>query len=129
LNRLRYIKIAQQSLAFIAVLFGLVTLFAGTRVLGGSDPGYIVFRPLLIYNTTMGFFYAAAGITAWRNIHKGKYAAATIFTLNFFVLAIIIFLYETGSVIAIDSLRAMTFRTVIWLVLLIGLAWVSRKPR
>lgn len=34
-------------LAFIAILFGIATIFAGGRVLLGADPGYVVFRPLL----------------------------------------------------------------------------------
>ena len=105
----------------MAALFGFATIIAGTRVLAGSDPGYVVFRPLLIYNTTMGIFYVAAGFIVWRNINRGKYAAATIFILNFFVLGAIGYLYTVGSLVALDSLRAMIFRTVVWLVLFLGL--------
>jgi len=54
LNRSRYVKIIQGVLAFAAALFGIATIIAGTRVLVGADPGYIVFRPLLIYNAAMG---------------------------------------------------------------------------
>ncbi|MEJ1395471.1 MAG: hypothetical protein RPU64_14965 [Candidatus Sedimenticola sp. (ex Thyasira tokunagai)] len=64
-------KITKNILVTIAVLFGLLTMFAGTRVLLGSNPGYIVFRPLLIYNAAMGIVYVAAGIIAWRNIKQG----------------------------------------------------------
>jgi hypothetical protein len=117
----------QRVLALVAALFGLVTIVAGARVLAGSDPGYIVFRPLLIYNTAMGIAYVATGIIAWRSLDLGKYAAATIFVLNFLVLAAIGFLYTTGSAVAIDSLRAMTFRTVVWFVLFVGLAWMSNR--
>ncbi len=111
----------------MAALFGLVTIIAGTRVLAGSDPGYVVFRPLLIYNTTMGIIYMAAGFIVWRNINRGKYAAAAIFILNFLVLGVICYLYTVGNVVAIDSLRAMIFRTVVWLVLFLGLAWLDRR--
>jgi hypothetical protein len=123
------VKIIQRVSALAAALFGLVTIIAGARVLAGSDPGYIVFRPLLIYNTAMGIAYVTAGITAWRCLDRGKYAAAAIFVLNFLVLAAIGFLYSAGSAVAIESLRAMTFRTVVWLVLFLGLAWVSRRSR
>ncbi len=51
-------------LAAVAVLFGIATVVAGTRVLSGSDPGYLVFRPLLIFNTAMGVAYLAAGVVA-----------------------------------------------------------------
>jgi len=114
-------------LVTVAVLFGLLTIFAGTRVLLGSNPGYIVFRPLLIYNTVMGIMYAAAGIVAWRNIKQGMYMAATIFVLNLIVLTAIFFLYTDGSLIAVDSLRAMTLRTGVWLVLFTGFWWLHRK--
>lgn len=122
-------KIIQLALSLIAVLFGLVTIFAGSRVLLGSDPGYIVFMPLLIYNASMGILYISAGIIAFRNSKQGMYAAAVIFSLNLVVLAVIFMLYKDEGSIAVDSLRAMSFRTVVWLVLLIGFAWLARKGR
>ena len=120
-------KIAQYAFALIGVLFGLVTLVAGTRVLLGTDPEYAVYRPLLIYNAGMGIAYVAAGFIAFRNVRNGMYAAAVIFALNLVVLAAIYYLYTTGSPVAVDSLRAMTLRTLVWLTLFAGLGWVSRK--
>ena len=122
-------KITQNILVTVAVLFGLLTIFAGTRVLLGSDPGYIVFRPLLIYNTTMGIVYVAAGIIAWRNIKQGMYVAAAIFVLNLIVLTAIFFLYREGSSIAVDSLRAMSLRTVVWFALFSGFWWLCRSKK
>ena len=122
-------KLIQNLLAFVAVLFGLVTIFVGARVLLGLDPGYIVFRPLLIYNTLMGIVYVAAGVTAWRNIKQGKNLAAAVFVLNFVVLTAIYFLYTEGSSIAVESLRAMSLRTIVWLALFAGLGWLSRKKK
>jgi hypothetical protein len=120
-------RIAQRILAAVAIIFGLATIFAGTRVLVGYAPGYIVFRPLLIYNTAMGIVYVTAGIIAWHNLKQGKYAAAIIFVLNSLVLVAAFYLYAKGSAIAVDSLRAMTLRTVVWLALFVGLAWISRR--
>ncbi len=122
-------KTTQSILVLVAVLFGLATIIAGSRVLLGSDPGYIVFRPLLIYNTAMGTVYVVAGIIAWRNLKQGMYVAAGIFALNLFVLAAIYFLYTEGSSIAVDSLRAMSLRTVVWLVLFSGLWWLCRRNK
>lgn len=118
---------AQWIVVLVAVLFGLVTIFAGVRVLAGADPGYVVFRPLLIYNAAMGLAYVAAGVIAWRSVERGKYAAATIFVLNFLVLGAISYLYAMGSAVAVESLRAMTLRTAVWLVLFFGLAWMSQR--
>lgn len=127
LNRSRYMKIFQGILALVGALFGLVTIVAGARVLAGFDPGYIVFRPLLVYNTAMGTAYVAAGVIAWRDLDWGKYAAASIFVLNFLVLATIGYLYAAGSDVAVESLRAMILRTVVWLALFLGLAWISHR--
>ncbi len=121
------VKIIHGLLALAAVLFGLATLWAGTRVLAGSDPGYLVFRPLLLYNTAMGIAYVAAGVIAWRSAQRGRYAAAAIFVLNLLVLAAIAYLYAAGRPIAVESVRAMVLRTVVWLLLFVGLAWMSRR--
>ncbi|MFO1301614.1 MAG: hypothetical protein U1F17_14820 [Burkholderiaceae bacterium] len=114
-------------LVFVALVFGLATLVAGTRVLAGSDPGYVVFEPLLVYNVAMGFAYIAAGIVAWRSLGWGGRAALAIFVLNLVVLAAIAWLYSTGSSIAIESVRAMILRTAVWLLLFLGFAWIGRR--
>jgi hypothetical protein len=113
-------------LGFVAVAFGLATIVAGGRVLAGADPGYVVFRPLLLFNAAMGVVYVAAGIVTLRSLARGKLAAGAIFVLNLLVLGIIGYLYAAGSAVAIDSIRAMTFRTGVWLVLFLGLAWMDR---
>lgn len=122
-------KIMQNVLVTVAVLFGLLTIFAGTRVLLGSDPGYIVFRPLLIYNSVMGIVYVAAGIIAWRNIKQGMYVSAAIFVLNLIVLITIFFLYTEGHSVAVDSLRAMSLRTGVWFTLFAGFWWLCRSNK
>ncbi len=129
LNRPRSVRIIQGVLALVAVLFGFATIIAGARVLTGADPGYVVLRPLLIYNTAMGVAYVAAGVLAWRSTDQGSHAAAAIFVLNLCVLGAIGYLYATGDAVAIDSLRAMILRTAVWLVLFLGLAWMSRRAR
>ena len=119
-------SLAQKALGLVALVFGLATIMAGARVLAGTDPGYVVFSPLLIYNTLMGVAYLTAGGMIWRDLHKGSFAAATIFGLNLLVLGAIGFLYLSGAGVAEDSLRAMTFRTGVWLVLWVASAWLGR---
>lgn len=120
-------RLTQKILSIITVIFGLVTIIAGTRVLVGSDPGYKVFMPLLLYNTAMGVVYIAAGITTWTSLKRGKYAAAVIFAFNILVLGVIGYLYTKVPYIAVESVRAMTFRTVVWFVLFVGLTWMHRR--
>jgi hypothetical protein len=123
------VKLARGILALVAVAFGLATLVAGGRVLAGADPGYLVFRPLVIFNTAMGVAYSAAGIITWRSPEQGKVVAATIFLLNFVVLVAVGYLYKSGGAVAVDSVRAMMFRTGVWLVLLVGVSWLVRQGR
>lgn len=124
-----YGRVIQRVLAVTGVLFGIATIFAGGSVLAGSDPGYAVYRPLLVYNTAMGLAYVAAGHIAWRDLDRGKYAAAAIFLANSIVLAAIGYRYATGDGVAVESLRAMVLRTVVWLVLFVGLAWLVHRRR
>lgn len=120
-------KIIQNTLVSVAVLFGIITVFAGASVLLGVNPGYTVFKPLLIYNTLMGFAYLAAGITAYRHIKPGIYIASVIFLLNAIVLATLFFLHSKGNTIAVDSLRAMSLRTGVWLILFTGFLSLDRN--
>mgnify|MGYP001240245011 FL=1 len=119
-------RLMQNILAFVAVVFGLVTIVSGSRVLLGADPGYIVFRPLLLFNTAMGFIYVGAGVAAWRSVARGRAMAGAIFALNLVVLAATATLYSSGDSVAIESVRAMTLRTVVWLALFAGFAWLVR---
>ncbi len=128
MTALRAARAVQVLAAVIALLFGIATLFAGGRVLLGSDPGYVVFRPLLIYNTTMGVAYLAAGVTIWLSSIRGRYAAGAILLLNIIVLVGITLAYRSGAAVAVDSLRAMTVRTVVWLALFLAAVWVARAP-
>lgn len=108
-------------MAVIAIAFGLVTILAGGRVLfGGVDPGYVVFRPLLMFNTAMGIAYVAAGVALWRDLPWSARAAGMILALNLAMLGLIGVLYASGGGVAADSIRAMTFRSAVWLALFVG---------
>lgn len=101
-------------------------MIAGVRALLGADPGYIVYLPLLRLNTMMGVAYVAVGIIAWRCLKLGVYGAAAICVLNLSALGFIRYLYTPNGPIASESLQAMTFRTVVWFVLFLVLAWARR---
>lgn len=109
------------ALVAVAVIFGGMTLVAGIKVLSGIDPGYTVYRPLLLYNTAMGAVYILAGLAGWRSLRWGTAGAMAIFALNALVLIGVITLYlSTTGVTAPDSVAAMTLRTGVWLGLLLG---------
>lgn len=122
--------IMQRAAAMVALAFGLLTVVAGVRVAAGlADPGYVVFRPLLLFNTAMGFVYLAAGMLLWRNLRQGRAAAGVIVVLNVIVLAGVVAIFARGGAVAPDSLRAMSFRTVVWLALYAAATWLVRLPR
>lgn len=118
----------RRAAAVVAVLFGLVTLVAGGRVLMGADPGYRVFRPLLIFNTAMGVAYIAAGLALWRGLRGGVAVGRVILALNTIVFAAALGLYAFHAV-AIESVRAMAFRTLVWLGLLMVVVRAGRTAR
>jgi len=111
--------------AAVAVLFGLVTLVAGGRVLLGADPGYRVFMPLLVFNTAMGLAYVAVGVLAWRRHRLAVPGAAAIVLANLAMLAFIGFVYQPDGPVARQSLGAMSFRTAVWVLLLLVFRWTS----
>jgi hypothetical protein len=120
----------ERSAAVVGLVFGLATLAAGGSVLLGRDPGYLVYRPLLVFNTAMGIAYLYAGFEAWKRSERGYTAAGAILAVNAAVLVWIVYLFRTqAEVVAMDSVRAMTLRTVVWLVLWGVLAWMWRLKR
>lgn len=110
----------------VAVLFGFVTIVAGSGVLIGINPGYKVFTPLLVFNTVMGFLYVLAGLLALKNILLASRIALLIVTLNVCVLAVIVYLFSAGHSVALQSVGAMGFRSLLWLALFIALRMVVR---
>ncbi len=117
----------QRSVAAIAIVFGIVTVVAGGRVLSGADPGYPVFRPLLLFNVVMGVVYVLAGIRAWRDHRRGRAWAGGITLLNLLVLLAVLGASATGAGVAPESLVALSVRTLVWGSLFLALSRVTRR--
>ncbi len=109
-------KALQLLIALIAAAFGVLTLFVGTRVPRGADPGYVVFRPLLVYNIVMGAVYVLAGVLVGRGAAAGKWLAGGI-----------AWLHASGGAVAVESVRAMAFRAGVWVLLFGGVVWLGRR--
>ena len=117
----------QRVIALVAIIFGLATVAAGTRVLMGTSPGYEVFQPLLMFNTLMGFAYIAAGLVAWRSRFRGLNSALGILLINLVVFVAVVIVYTTSTGVATESIMAMAFRSGVWLVLVLALYWLVRS--
>ena len=124
---MRAARVVRYAAAAVAVAFGTATVFSGGRVLLGADAGYVVFLPLLVYNTAMGLAYLAAGVALVRSAALGRLAAGAIFGLNLVVLVGIVVLYTLGAAVAPDSLEAMSVRTGVWLALFAAAWWAARS--
>lgn len=117
--------VIQKVIAIIGIGFGLLTIFIGGQtLLGYSDTGYVIFLPLLIFNTVMGFVYVGSGSIIWRDLNLGIPAAKMVFLVNFAALILILIVYFLGGTVATESLKAMSFRTAVWLLLWSGLLWI-----
>lgn len=116
-----------RGIAGIALVFGVATVAAGASVLAGRDTGYLVYRPLLIFNTAMGVAYAAAAVLIWRDLVRGRLAATVILALNLAMLGLVVYLFRTSDVVAVDSVRAMIFRSAVWLLIFGVLVWIGRR--
>jgi hypothetical protein len=123
MNSKRFSPYIQTAAAIIAIAFGLITIWVGGMTLFGFfDPGYIIFVPLLIYNTVMGFFYTATGVVIWQQHPKALQASKFIFLFNLVVLIIITLLYWTNFEVAFESLKAMSLRTLVWAIIYFSLS-------
>ncbi|MDQ8153292.1 MAG: hypothetical protein P3B98_01410 [Gemmatimonadota bacterium] len=120
----------ERVVAVVALVFGLATVLAGGSVLRGRDPGYVVYRPLLVFNTIMGGVYLAAAMQAWRRQASARAMAAAIVMANAAVWLWIMVRSRPGDgAVADDSVRAMTLRLAVWVVLFALLNRVWRRKR
>lgn len=103
--------------SILAFIIGAMAIFAGGQVLLGNMPDYYVIDWLPIYNFTIGvitFFLTA--ILIWKN---NQYAlAAAIATLSGHTIVMFILQSAYRDVVAPDSIRAMTLRIGVWVVIL-----------
>lgn len=127
MDRKSLTPLIQTVTAIIATAYGMITIWVGgMTLLGFSDPGYVIFIPLLIYNSVMGFFYTTTGVLIWRQHPNALQMSQIIFGLNALVLVLISLLYWINFDVAFDSVKAMSLRTVVWLIIWWSLSWLQR---
>ena len=112
--------------AVLAFIIGAMAVFAGGQVLLGQIPDYYVIDWLPIYNFSAGVVTClATAVLIWKD---HKYALpASIGTLGIHTLVMVLLQTSYQSVVAPDSIRAMTIRITAWVVILAILIIHSRK--
>ena len=112
--------------SILAFMIGAMAIFAGGQVLLGKDPGYFVINWLPVYNYTAGILTVfVTAILIWVN---SKFAlAAAIGTFSVHALVMLILQTAYRSVVAPDSIMAMTIRMVVWGIVLVLIFVQQRK--
>lgn len=114
--------------AIIALIIGLMAVFAGGKVLLGQMPDYYVINWLPVYNYSIGLLSAlVTPVLLWRQPRLALPAALVTLGLHSGVMITLqIFYYQ---IVAVDSLRAMALRNGVWILVSL-LAWLQvRKDK
>jgi hypothetical protein len=101
--------------AGIGLVFGLMSVVAGTRVLAGlAHPDYVVLPWLVAYNVAAGAVGVAAGAGLWGLWNWASRLTRLLAAAHGVVLAVLMVLWVTDRHVARDSLMAMLLRVVVW---------------
>jgi hypothetical protein len=112
--------------ALLSVVIGLMAIFAGGQVLLGKVPDYYVIDWLPVYNFIIGVLSVfVTAVLIWK---RSPYAwPAAVATLSAHVVVMLILQIGYSSVVARDSIMAMTIRISVWLLILALLFYSSRQ--
>ncbi len=112
--------------AGLAFLIGALSIFAGAMAMRGWNPGYRVLGWLPVYNFGMGILTVLIpAILIWKNHPIAFFAAIAFFVIHLIATAILLLAFR--DVVATQSLLAMAFRLVVWIIIL-GLMYSAQKP-
>lgn len=102
--------------AFLAFAVGAMSIVAGGMVIKGWRPGYSVLSWLPVYNFAVGLLTLVPAVLLW---FKNRYALVVslgTFSVHTIVLLLLLTIFRGG--VAVQSIGAMSFRVVIWLIVL-----------
>ena len=102
--------------SIIAFLVSIMSIVAGGKAMQGWNPGYSVLSWLPVYNFVMGILALIPAILLWVN---HRYALTTsVATLGIHSLVLLLLLSAFRGEVAFQSIAAMIFRLVVWIVIL-----------
>ena len=101
----------------LALFIGVLSVFSGSRVLLGIEiKEYTVLTWLVSYNVIFGVLSIFAAYLIWKNKEAKKSVIFFILALHFIVF---IYLKFFSAIVAQESIKAMIFRTGIWVLIVI----------
>ncbi len=101
--------------SIVALVIGLATIVEGGIVLFGIEKKpYPVLPWLLRYNVAMGVLSLVVGHGLWREKDWGARLARIVLVCHGVVFLTVMGMYVLGKTVAVQSVGAILFRTVIW---------------
>ena len=105
----------------LAIVIGIMTIFVSIKAMRGWQPGWKVIPWLPVYNFVMGILSLVPAVLLWIN---HPYALTTsLITVGIHAIVLLLLLTFFRDRIAAQSARAMGFRVVVWVVILV-LLWL-----
>lgn len=109
--------------SILAFLVGAMSIVAGGMVLRGWKPGYSVLSWLPVYNFVLGMLTLIPAYLLWVDHRYALVTSIVTFGVHTIVLLLLLTLFR-GQV-ATQSIGAMSFRLIVWIVIL-ALLWFRR---
>ncbi len=110
-------NILKKIAAALALFIGLMSVFAGSKVLFGIDTkDYNILTWLVSYNVIFGVISILAAYLIWKAKENSKSVTLFILAMHFLVF---IYLKFFSTIVASESIKAMLFRTSIWVVIVV----------
>lgn len=102
--------------SILAFLVGAMSIFAGGMVMRGWKPGYSVLSWLPVYNFVIGLLTLIPAYLLWVD---NRYAwTASIVTFGVHTIVLLLLLATFRGQVAVQSIGAMSFRVVVWIIIL-----------
>lgn len=102
--------------SILAFLVGAMSIFAGGMVMRGWKPGYSVLSWLPVYNVVIGLLTLIPAYLLWVD---NRYAwTASIVTFGVHTIVLLLLLAAFRGQVAAQSIGAMSFRVVVWIIIL-----------
>lgn len=109
--------------SILAFLVSIMSIVAGGMVMRGWRPGYSILSWLPVYNFVFGLLTLIPAYLLWVN---SRYAlTASIVTFGIHTIVLLLLLTVFRGQVATQSIGAMSFRVIVWIVIL-ALLWFRR---
>ncbi len=108
-------KWSQKTAAILALFIGVMSVFAGSKVLLEIDiKDYNVLVWLVLYNVVFGAISIVVAYFIWKDYAKAKKLTLFVLVMHFMVFMYLKFMSAT---VASESIKAMIFRTSVWILI------------